>query len=561
MESLISKIIEIQTEIKGNFKIFLDELNIYNNTYYCEEINDDNPLKQKETQFDKLFETIQRNNQLLSYENSILNMINQLCKLVPELFMICKNQKEILGSLNNKYLESMRKNESELSFTKRKVFSKNEKFSERMTRLKRDYDDYQIETEQVLKLKKQKEEEKRKREEIMEKQKIMNQKISKLQSTLTEKEIEQLEEITERSFEKIIFDSRKQSWKRNDNEINFYKEINKQRNLLFYIQTETDQKFGCFINAIIENDKVDDKNCFLFNIEGNSVEKYTINESIKAMKIYDTKNENLIEFGNGDILIKKEEYKSKCSCKQRSFNYNGKSNVFIGNKKTFSVKNFYVYQLRHKFEEKEELEMKFLDKGFKNTVEKLNNENEFKIAMYGENEVGKTTIVNYLCYNYIEEDYIPTPESTHIEINFECYNCNFNLNFFDECGSDLRKQPLMATTYIHGEHENIHCFVSSAIDYRSCKFTKSYISQYDYEDKILDNEQYLIFIIITHMDAICKDSSHSKEDNIKLIKDFADEHNIKVLCCNCFEDGDKIRSFFCEILKDFVTRRIPKQQK
>ena len=53
--------------------------------------------------------------------------------------------------------------------------------------------------------------------------------------------------------------------------------MNEKNNLVFLIETESNKKFGCFIDSEIYIDEyIEDKNAFLFSIDNNRMNKYDI---------------------------------------------------------------------------------------------------------------------------------------------------------------------------------------------------------------------------------------------------------------------------------------------
>ena len=104
------------------------------------------------------------------------------------------------------------------------------------------------------------------------------------------------------------------------------------KNLLIYIETENNEKFGCFIYSpiSIENYDISDQYCFLFKMnENKQILMFPIIDPTKAFKL--NQNDQSIEIGEGDIIIRKLEKNYICSCNQHSFNYFGNENVLIQN--------------------------------------------------------------------------------------------------------------------------------------------------------------------------------------------------------------------------------------
>ena len=118
----------------------------------------------------------------------------------------------------------------------------------------------------------------------------------------------------------------------------------KQSHVVILIETTEGNKFGCYVSKeIAEVGKyVADSNAFVFKLEGGNIEKYPVIDMKNAIKICNAKDSNLLAIGNGDIIVKKKELKNNCSCKQVSFDYQGKKNVLIGRTGEFEVKSVVV---------------------------------------------------------------------------------------------------------------------------------------------------------------------------------------------------------------------------
>ena len=139
----------------------------------------------------------------------------------------------------------------------------------------------------------------------------------------------------------IIFDSTRDKW---DNLKCTFNQIVKGRShLLFVFEIDEGRKIGCYIDQMIKDEGKYNSGTqsFLFRCDGNGIEKYPLKEGSKVFKLFSEKEEDLFVVGKGDLLIKKEEKKAMCSCKQKSYEYNGKENVLTG-KGMFELKKFVV---------------------------------------------------------------------------------------------------------------------------------------------------------------------------------------------------------------------------
>ncbi|BFU25804.1 trichohyalin, putative [Entamoeba histolytica] len=93
--------------------------------------------------------------------------------------------------------------------------------------------------------------------------------------------IKQLEELTEKRINNILFDSDKDNWNKNTSVFN--QKIMNKEHLIIIIEDEDGNKFGGYVNSKI--DKVDecinDSKSFLFSLESNG--------RMKGMKKFDIK--------------------------------------------------------------------------------------------------------------------------------------------------------------------------------------------------------------------------------------------------------------------------------
>ena len=202
-------------------------------------------------------------------------------------------------------------------------------------------------------------------------------------------------------FDSSLFDSEIDNWKMNTSL--FDQKIFGKEKLVFVVEDTEKNIFGVFVNKRIDNyritkkqpieedkkekksdtyfqqwegERITDRNAFLFSLRSNErLEKpmtFLIKKKLKdwAFKLYKQDWGTLFSMGGGnDISLKKENFKTKCYCKQQSFDYQGKENVLVGNEgkeNTFEVKRIQVWQMKEteewkKFREnrlKKEEEMK-----------------------------------------------------------------------------------------------------------------------------------------------------------------------------------------------------------
>ena len=185
-----------------------------------------------------------------------------------------------------------------------------------------------------------------------------------IENHISKIEIELIENLVGRQIENCIFDSldetkdemgnNKTNWKINNSNFDYC--LKNKSHFIIIIETTNGNKFGCYISNMIRriNEYIEDPEAFLFKIENNQIKKYEIKETKNAIKIFNEHDEHLFVIGkgktlfgvSGDIVIKKEDKKEQCSCKQRSYEYHGRMNVLVGDNGTFEVKKIGVIQMK-----------------------------------------------------------------------------------------------------------------------------------------------------------------------------------------------------------------------
>ena len=160
-------------------------------------------------------------------------------------------------------------------------------------------------------------------------------------------EIKQIEELCDLESTEVIFDSDFDDWSIGSSMFNKIVEGKKQ--LVFLFETETNKKFGCFINSEIESiDKyVIDPKAFTFSINSNGITKYHVIDSKDIMRIHSSHEEQLMSIGRNDIVIMKKDskLKSKCNKDGKSYNYQGKEYALTDGEEEFEIKHIQVIQM------------------------------------------------------------------------------------------------------------------------------------------------------------------------------------------------------------------------
>ncbi|BFU22447.1 trichohyalin, putative [Entamoeba histolytica] len=148
----------------------------------------------------------------------------------------------------------------------------------------------------------------------------------------TKEIIKQIEELTERRINNILFDSYKDNWNKNTSV--FGERIMNKEYIIIIIEDSDGNKFGGYVNSKIDKNQMEE------------MKKFDIKEPEKAFYLYHRADNYLFAFGSGaDIIVYKENIKTKSFCKQSSFSYKGISNALCG-KYYFKPKHFIVIEMK-----------------------------------------------------------------------------------------------------------------------------------------------------------------------------------------------------------------------
>ncbi|BFU22041.1 trichohyalin, putative [Entamoeba histolytica] len=168
--------------------------------------------------------------------------------------------------------------------------------------------------------------------------------------------IKQLEELTEKRVNNILFDSDIDDWSK-DTSV-FDQRIKNKEHIIIIIEDEEGNKFGGYVNSKIDkvNSWIYDSKSFVFSLESNGriegMKKFDIKQPERAFWLWNQSDDCLFEFGCGlfghDISVGKENYKTQSYCIQDSFDYNGISNALCGKQlpKCFTPKRIIVIEMK-----------------------------------------------------------------------------------------------------------------------------------------------------------------------------------------------------------------------
>ena len=295
--------------------------------------NDNNQLKIKETRFDQLYEYHNRIEMTKTIYKKMKHTIKLYFKSINEELLQIENNRETNIIQMNQLLEEMKEDEKEM---------KHKKFNQTFEML--NYSSFHVETIN----------EKQQRKEMKRQIKQENElkiRIEYVKDILNENEVKQIEKECGRECDLILFDSNQHQWSKMNSQ--FHSLVMNQSNIIILMETIDGRKFGCFIQSLIHQigSYIEDSHAFIFSLENQLFEKYSINEYSFAIKICHEKDDDLFIIGRNDIVIKKKEKKEKCSCKQVSFNYNDtnnglKENILIGKKGVFQIKHICILPLK-----------------------------------------------------------------------------------------------------------------------------------------------------------------------------------------------------------------------
>ena len=277
-------------QLGNNLGLIIDklknEVDEYTNNY-CEErfiapekINDKNEMKkviQKgETIFDKVNETVLRNDILIELEKYIEDVLKLFSTKIKEFKENILQEKKKLIETNNEIVDNLKK-------------------LEKMNLVDNDLNDDIF-----------------KRKTIEEEEKERNQLKTheKLKDIITLEEMKRLEEWTDIPIDSIVYDSNTEGIENCGYEgSTFQNSVLNKENIIFYFESEEGDRFGYFMKQKIERlgEYINDKNGFLFTLK-NEIRKIEIKNNLFLIVHYPPKKE-LIELSSNNIIIMKGKEK------------------------------------------------------------------------------------------------------------------------------------------------------------------------------------------------------------------------------------------------------------
>ncbi|BFU25622.1 trichohyalin, putative [Entamoeba histolytica] len=163
--------------------------------------------------------------------------------------------------------------------------------------------------------------------------------------------INQIEELTEKRINNILFDSDIDGWNKNTSV--FDERIMNKEHLIIMIEDEEGNKFGGYVNEKINkvDGYINDSKSFVFSLNSNGrmkgMKKFDIKQPRYAFCLNSQTDDCLFQFGF-DIVVCKQNYKTESYCKQHSFEYEGISNALCGKQlpKYFTPKRIIVIEMK-----------------------------------------------------------------------------------------------------------------------------------------------------------------------------------------------------------------------
>ncbi|BFU23275.1 predicted protein [Entamoeba histolytica] len=332
MEELINKnnqIIKEVVETLPNIQQSIDDTT-KNYQYYIGSIKNEifeikdnetysEAIKRGEGIFDRIDETERRRKIVIEKSQETINQIEIMKKQISRIIEECNNDEETLNKTRNELIDKIISIE-EMNM-KNKIIKTPEERDTITSEFNKKKEEWQTYYSDYL--------ERKKREE----------------------EIHQIEEWTERRINNIIFDSDKDNWKE-DTSV-FDQRIMNKEHIIIIIEDEEGNKFGGYVNSKI--DKVGqwiyDSKSFVFSLESKG--------RIEGMKIFDIKQPEYAFYLNSqtdnsffgfgyDIVIGKENNKTKSHCYQYAFEYKGIENALCGKELpyNFTTKRIIVIEMK-----------------------------------------------------------------------------------------------------------------------------------------------------------------------------------------------------------------------
>ena len=238
-------------------------------------------------------------------------------------------------------------------------------------------------------------------------QHLENEKI-KLRSIKEAPYIKEIEQLTFSEFGEVLFDSDFCNWDQNSS--TFDSHIFGKEKVVFVIEDEDGNVFGCYINSMI-NQRIDnivakdnensnfDNECILFSLNSNGRSKEPVSFNIQtkyakeAFRLYSKYSEGLFTIGKQDVIIQKQKLRKYCNCQPTAFDY--KRNILsdrlrtsveesklliinqriltgkVGVNQDFTVKRILAYQMIQTSEQSEEMRKKRIQNALTKEKESL----------------------------------------------------------------------------------------------------------------------------------------------------------------------------------------------
>ena len=307
-------------------------------------------ITKAENMLDRFQEMYIRNTLVLKNCSELVSSIDEMKETLQKFISEREAEGNDIGMKNNNIIEMLKELcNKEMNIILEPFLNEIEKIKGEFQERKDGWDDFHIDTSKYIE------------------KKELEEKIEIINNSMTNEEINKIEEWTNMNITELVFDSDNDDWTQENGVFN-EKIVGKEK-LVFLITDNIGNKFGGFVNEKIvkENQWISDPNAFLFSLkknrnnnrnndennnnnnqeqnennnEENEMKKFDVNDPQKVFYLWKKESTQMFGFGSGiDIGIYKKSNKESSWCNQsseRTFNYQQMHNIFIENNDDFSV--------------------------------------------------------------------------------------------------------------------------------------------------------------------------------------------------------------------------------
>ena len=178
---------------------------------------------------------------------------------------------------------------------------------------------------------------------------------------LLPKQLKMIEKETRKEIDRIVFDSNKHKWRKNDSQ--FFERIENQSHLLITIETNDNELFGFYLESIVNeaSNNISDYNSYVFKFGSQTIQQHFNFDKTNAFKVFNENEDNLFSIGKNDVIIKKQHLKNNCYYKQTTFDSYENGDFIVSQSGMFQLKRLIVILLQLTDHEKDILREKRYD--------------------------------------------------------------------------------------------------------------------------------------------------------------------------------------------------------